>query len=182
MKHFEGDACGRMKERGKGRGRGGEGGEHGGGRIFGHGEMRLVILLLLSENHAHGYELIKEIAERLSGAYTPSPGLIYPTLNLLEELGYIASEAVDDAKRAYAITDLGREFLKLNQHKIDHIVERMAHVAAHQRRANSPELSEAMDKLKAALQKKTGEKDFSKQKASALASVITQAANAIAQL
>ena len=174
--------------------KGGRGGRHGckngeghghpehGGRVFGHGEMRLVILQLLSENHAHGYELIKSIEERLNGAYAPSPGLIYPTLTLLEELGYLSSEAGEDSKRSYSITEEGREFLKFSKNKVDHIFERMAHVASCQRKANSPELSAAMDKLKQALRGKTTQKEFNAEQAGAMASIIEQAAGAIEKL
>lgn len=110
MKGFE-DKEGRMGGRGgrhgcqNGEGRGHP--EHG-GRIFGHGEMRLVILQLLSESAAHGYELIKSIEERLNGAYAPSPGLIYPTLTQLEEAGYLSSASGEDSKRSYSITEEGR--------------------------------------------------------------------------
>jgi DNA-binding PadR family transcriptional regulator len=152
------------------------------GRIFGHGEMRLVILQLLGENAAHGYELIKSIEERLDGAYAPSPGLIYPTLTQLEEAGYLSSEAGEDSKRSYSITEAGREYLKFSKNKVDHIFERMAHVASCQRKANSPELSAAMDKLKQALRGKTTQKEFNSAQARSMAEIIEQAAGAIEKL
>ena len=58
------------------------------GRMFDHGELRLVVLALISERPRHGYEIIKEIEDRVAGTYTPSPGVIYPTLTMLEELGH----------------------------------------------------------------------------------------------
>src|ERR687883_295107 len=65
------------------------GGRFGLGRFFAHGDLRLVILHLIAEKPRHGYEIIKAIEERVAGAYSPSPGVIYPGLTLLEELGYV---------------------------------------------------------------------------------------------
>src|SRR5690242_19960708 len=62
-------------------------------RVFDQGDLRYVILKLISEAPRHGYEIIKAIEEQVGGAYSPSPGVIYPTLTLLEELGYIAAQA-----------------------------------------------------------------------------------------
>src|SRR5580700_5094131 len=76
-------------------GRQGRGG--GLGRFFAHGDLRLVILRLTAEKPRHGYELIKAIEEQVAGAYSPSPGVIYPTLTLLEELGYVTVSTGDSA-------------------------------------------------------------------------------------
>src|SRR5688500_10168696 len=65
----------------------------GGGRVFGPGDLRLVLLALIAEQPRHGYELIKEIEQRFGGAYAPSPGSVYPTLTWLEELGYVRATA-----------------------------------------------------------------------------------------
>ena len=78
-----------------GGGHGGTGFRHGGGgrwrsaRMFEQGELRLIMLSLISEKPRHGYEIIKAIEDALAGAYAPSPGVVYPTLTLLEELGYV---------------------------------------------------------------------------------------------
>jgi hypothetical protein len=74
-------------------GRHGRGG--GLGRFFAHGDLRLVILHLIADKPRHGYELIKAIEEQVAGAYSPSPGVIYPTLTLLEELGYVTVSTGD---------------------------------------------------------------------------------------
>ena len=81
-----GHGRGRGHGQGHGRGRGGGGfGRRGGGRVFGPGDLRLVLLALVAEQPRHGYELIKEIEDLTGGEYSPSPGVIYPTLSLLEE-------------------------------------------------------------------------------------------------
>lgn len=83
----------------------GHGGE--GGRFFGRGDVKFALLELLQERPMHGYEMMKALAERSGGFYTPSPGSIYPTLQMLEEGGYVTSQEVE-GKRVYRITDAGR--------------------------------------------------------------------------
>ena len=107
---------------GKGRSRGGP---FGGGRMFEQGDLKFVILRLLDEKPRHGYEIIKEIEERFSGAYSPSPGTVYPTLTLLEDLGYARVTPEESGKKIYEITDEGRKHLAENQPQIDDIFSRI---------------------------------------------------------
>jgi DNA-binding PadR family transcriptional regulator len=79
-------------------------------RIFGRGDMKFLLLELLVERPKHGYEMIKELENRYSGFYTPSPGTVYPTLQMLEDRGHVRSVS-EDGKRVYSITDEGRAFL-----------------------------------------------------------------------
>lgn len=74
------------------------------------GDIKFILLGLLSERPQHGYELIKELEARRGGFRRPSPGSVYPTLQMLEEGGYLTSEEVD-GKRVYTITESGRQFL-----------------------------------------------------------------------
>jgi DNA-binding PadR family transcriptional regulator len=87
-----------------GGGRGGRGGPRGRAR---RGDVRASILALLKDRPMHGYEMIQEIAERSGGAWKPSPGSVYPTLQLLEDEGLIASES-EGGKKLFALTDSGR--------------------------------------------------------------------------
>jgi DNA-binding PadR family transcriptional regulator len=82
------------------------------GRFFDHGDLRFVVLKLIAEKPSHGYELIKAVETAAGGAYTPSPGVIYPTLTLLEELGYITVGDAGGGKKLYTITDEGEAFLE----------------------------------------------------------------------
>jgi len=79
-------------------------------RIFGRGDMKFLLLELLLERPKHGYEMIKELEARYAGFYAPSPGSVYPTLQLLEDRGYVRS-TTDDGKRIYSISDEGRAYL-----------------------------------------------------------------------
>lgn len=80
------------------------------GRRFGRGDLKYVILDLLQEGPRHGYDIMRVLEERFHGMYSPSPGSVYPTLQLLEDQGYVTSSQ-QEGKRVYAITDAGKAFL-----------------------------------------------------------------------
>jgi DNA-binding PadR family transcriptional regulator len=84
------------------------------GRRLASGDLQLVLLALLEKQPSHGYELIKALEERSGGFYSPSPGMIYPALTWLEEVGY-ASVTAEGAKKLYSITDAGRAYLNQNR-------------------------------------------------------------------
>lgn len=91
-----------------GRGPGGPGGRRGGGRRARRGDVRTAVVALLAERPMHGYEMIGELSERTNGVWTPSPGSVYPTLQMLEDEGLVTVEEVDGTRR-YALTDAGRQ-------------------------------------------------------------------------
>jgi DNA-binding PadR family transcriptional regulator len=93
-------------------------------RLFEKGDLKFVILGLLAEKPRHGYEVIRDMEERLGGFYAPSPGAVYPTLQMLEDLGYVTSNQ-QDGKRVYQITDEGRAFLSERKETVDDIRDRM---------------------------------------------------------
>lgn len=109
--------------RGRGFGRGHRGGF---GRIFEQGDLKYVILRLLEEKPRHGYEIIKELEDRFGGAYSPSPGTVYPTLTMLEDLGYARARADEGGRKAYEITPEGVAYLKEHSATVDSIFERIA--------------------------------------------------------
>ena len=80
------------------------------GRMLAQGDLRLIVLALIAEQPRHGYEIIKLIEEKTSDWYSPSPGIVYPTLTYLEDLGYLTAQA-EGAKKLYTITDEGRAHL-----------------------------------------------------------------------
>lgn len=99
-------------------------------RIFDQGDLRYVILKLVSEQPRHGYEIIKAIEEKVGGAYSPSPGVVYPTLTLLEELGYVRAEPIESGKKAYRITTEGLDALEEKKATVEDIFRRMEDVHA----------------------------------------------------
>jgi DNA-binding PadR family transcriptional regulator len=119
-------------------------------RIFDQGDLRFVILKLLSEAPSHGYELIKAIEEKVGGAYSPSPGVIYPTLTLLEELGYVTVEEAAGGKKLYRITEAGSAALDEKKSVVEGIFRRMADL--HERfEGPAPRIARAMQNLGAAI-------------------------------
>lgn len=96
-----------------------------GGRRFGRGDLKYVILDLLKDQPRHGYDVIRALEERFHGFYSPSPGSVYPTLQLLEDQGYVTSSE-QEGKRVYAITEEGRRFLAEQASTVDDVRARMA--------------------------------------------------------
>ena len=94
------------------------------GRMFDGGELRLVILALVAEKPRYGYEIIKELGERVGGDYSPSPGVVYPTLTMLEEMGYASASQDPQGRKLYAVTPEGEKVLADNKTQIDAIFAR----------------------------------------------------------
>ncbi len=96
------------------------------GRIFEQGDLKYVILRLLEEKPRHGYDIIKELEDRFGGAYAPSPGTVYPTLTMLEDLGYARAQSEEGGKRIYEITDEGRKHLAEHSSTVEDIFGRIS--------------------------------------------------------
>src|SRR5262249_15800180 len=96
------------------------------GRLFEQGDLKYVILRLLEEKPRHGYEIIKELESRFGGSYAPSPGTVYPTLTMLEDLGYARVVPEEGGKKIYEITDEGRAHLAEHSGTVNDIFERIA--------------------------------------------------------
>src|SRR6266446_3679892 len=113
----------------------GRGGRHGTGggdfmrarRMLAQGDLRLIVLALIAEQPRHGYEIIKVLEDKTAGWYSPSPGIVYPTLTYLEEAGYVTAE-VEGAKKRCAITPEGRAHLAENRDFVDAVLERLAFI------------------------------------------------------
>ena len=106
----------------------GPGGSMGGGRpgrMFGPGDLRLLLLALIADTPSHGYDLIRTIEAKFGGSYAPSPGAIYPTLTLLEEQELIESEAASGGKKSYSATLAGRQFLAANSDQVKALMTRI---------------------------------------------------------
>jgi DNA-binding PadR family transcriptional regulator len=182
-----------------GRGPGGGQGFRGGpfprtGRMIGDGELRLVVLALLAEQPRHGYDVIKALEERSQGAYSPSPGVVYPTLTYLEEAGYVTATA-EGNKKVYAITDEGRAYLDAHRETADGIIaaitaigEKMAKARAWFYREGDgggdiPGVVQAMNEARRALKMAIAEKlDARPETQEAVAAILADAAAAIRDL
>jgi DNA-binding PadR family transcriptional regulator len=99
-------------------------------RIFDRGDLKYIILELLRDRPMHGYEVMRALEETSHGAYKASPGSVYPTLQSLEDDGYVASEE-RDGRKVYTITDGGLEFLDTNRDRVEQILHRIGDFAKH---------------------------------------------------
>ena len=119
-------------------------------RELDHGDLRLLILGLIAESPRHGYDLIREIEARTGGAYVPSPGVIYPALEALQDLGWIAAEA-DGAKRSFRLTDDGTVQLGVEAEAIARIEARLADLKDSNRPEDPGDVRGAMWRLRHAV-------------------------------
>lgn len=132
--------------RGGGRGRGGP--RRG---MFRPGELRLVLLKMIADQPRHGYDLIQSIEEMTHGAYAPSPGVVYPTLTMLQDMGYIEEKATEGTRKAFAVTPEGTTHLEERQDDVDALMARLAEHGERERRAGGAPISRAVGNLLSAL-------------------------------
>ena len=133
-----------------GMGRGGRG-PRGRRRMFESGELRLVLLKLIADEPRHGYQLIKAIEELTEGDYAPSPGVVYPTLSMLEDIGFITEKQSPDAKKVFEATDEGRTHLAENAEEVAELIERLEGHGQKTRHGRRPEIGRAIGNLMEAL-------------------------------
>ena len=195
---MEGRGCGgrRAIHRGGGRGFGhgfghGFGGQRGGGgrgergerrRMFDSGELRLVLLKLIADEPRHGYDLIRQIEELTGGAYAPSPGVIYPTLTLLDDMGQIEAQQSEGAKKLFAINDAGRADLEANADVVDAAIARLTAVGEETQRTDSASVRRAMGNLRQVLMDRLGDRDLDKAALHDIVALIDEAAQKIERL
>ena len=147
-------------------------------RVFDQGDLRFVILKLISEQPRHGYEIIKAIEEKVGGAYSPSPGVIYPTLTLLEELGYVTVEAAEGGKKLYRIADAGQAALEDKKAVVEGIFRRMADLNE-RFEGPSPRIARAMTNLGHAIGLRMRAGPVSAEQLDAIVAAIDEAARTV---
>ena len=160
------------KRPGPGRERGGRG-----PRVFAPGDLKLLLLALIAEQPCHGYDLIRQIEGMFDGAYSPSPGVIYPTLTFLEESEMIQGDAQGGKKR-YSVTDAGRQSLSEQAVALEGVRVRID-VSKRSLRGHDrpPEIHEAVHNLRHALQLHHGR--WSAQEIQRVATLLNNTAKAI---
>jgi DNA-binding PadR family transcriptional regulator len=173
------------------RGRRGWGGgwdEWGGGRggrrrrQVDSGELRLVLLHLLAEQPRHGYDLIRAIEEMTGGAYAPSPGVVYPTLTLLQDMGHIDEIPAEGARKAFRTTEEGRAFLAERQEEVAALLVRLSGLGEGHRRADGAPIGRAVSNLLAALWHRVRAEDMDEEMLHRVAAVLDEAAQKIERL
>lgn len=187
-RHLKRQRCMRGPRHGEGFGHdherghwGRRGHRHGGGlrRMFDHGDLKFVVLALIAEQPRHGYEIIKEIEHRVGGAYAPSPGVIYPLLTMLEEMGLAQLSASEGAKKLFAITEQGQAELVANKANVDSLFARIASARETFSGGRSPQVVRAMENLKLALRLRMERGPLTEAQLQDVAAAIDAAAQAI---
>ena len=150
-------------------------------RLFESGQLAFIILDIIARSPSHGYDIIKLLEERFGGVYSPSPGVIYPTLALLEDQGYV-SVSSDGSKKLYTITSEGAAYLKENHDFVSALNRRLNILADRKGRSHYPELREAMHELKQAVLSRLESGPASARLAHQMEAIILRSAKEIKEL
>lgn len=119
--------------------------------MFDGGELKLVLLRLIADEPRHGYDLIRQIEEMTAGAYAPSPGVVYPTITLLDDMGLIEEQHAEGAKKLFAVTAAGTAHLEENQEQVAALMARLSALGEERERTESSSIRRAMGNLREVL-------------------------------
>ncbi len=178
--HFEfGDNSGDRGFRGGGGGRGPRGGRR---RMFGSGELRLVLLKLIADEPRHGYDLIRAIEGLTGGDYAPSPGVVYPTLTMLADMGLIEEAAAEGSRKAFTVTAEGKTHLEENNQEVEALFERLADAAPDRDGKRHPPIGRAIGNLMTALRHRVAHDGFDDALVHEITEILDDAAQRIERL
>ena len=163
---------------GGGRGRGGP--RRGG--MFRPGELRLVLLRLIADQPRHGYDLIQSIEEMTGGAYAPSPGVVYPTLTMLQDMGLIEERATEGTRKAFAVTAEGEAHLAERREEVEALIERLTEHGERERRAGGAPISRAVGNLLSALWHRVQREGMDEATLHKIADILDEAARKVERL
>ena len=163
---------------GGGRGRGGP--RRGG--MFRPGELRLVLLRLIADQPRHGYDLIQSIEEMTGGAYAPSPGVVYPTLTMLQDMGLIEERATEGTRKAFAVTAEGTAHLEERREEVEALIARLTEHGERERRAGGAPISRAVGNLLSALWHRVQREGMDEATLHKIADILDEAARKVERL
>jgi len=158
--------------RGRGRGRRSR-------RMFEGGELRLVLLKLIADEPRHGYDLIRAIEELTGGEYAPSPGIIYPTLTLLQDMGHIEEAPGEGARKPFQVTDEGRAHLEERSEEVGALFERLSDLKPRESENAGPAIGRAVKNLMTALSHRVGRDGLDDELLHEIAAILDEAAQRI---
>jgi len=148
-------------------------------RMFEGGELRLVLLKLIADEPRHGYDLIRAVEEMTGGEYAPSPGIVYPTLTMLEEMGLIDEQKSKDSKKVFAATDEGRAHLDENREQVEELIERLTDMRPPERSDAGPAISRAVKNLMTAMTHRISREGLDDDLLHEIAAILDEAAQRI---
>lgn len=157
---------------------------HGGPRrrLFESGALRLLLLKLIGEQPRHGYELIRAIEALSGGAYVPSPGIVYPTLTLLQEMGLIAETASEGGRKTFALSADGTAHLAQQAAELESVTARLAGLAERREQTDGGPIRRAMQNLRAVLMARFDRPDVSPETLHRAAALLDETAQKIERL
>jgi DNA-binding PadR family transcriptional regulator len=161
---------------------GGRRGGRGRRRVFESGELRLVLLKLVADEPRHGYDLIRAVEELTGGEYAPSPGVIYPTLTLLQDMGLIEEAPGDGPRKPFQVTEEGRAHLEEKSDEVDGLFERLGDLRPSQHSEGASPIWRAMRNLGMAIRHRVTQGEITDETKFELAALIDELAQKIERL
>ena len=150
-------------------------------RVFAAGDLKLLLLSMVRDQPRHGYDLIQQVEALFDGAYSPSPGVIYPTLDLLQDQGLISVED-DNGRKKILISEEGKQLHAENQEHLAHIQERLQARMVGCELRRDPQMKRALENFKAVLDLKVNQQASSAAQLKQIIGIIDRAAMEISQL
>lgn len=151
-------------------------------RMFEGGELRLVLLKLIADEPRHGYDLIRAIEELTGGEYAPSPGVVYPTLTLLQDMGLIEEASGEGARKPFQATDEGRSHLEERADEVEALFERLTDLKPRADQMAGPAIGRAIKNLMTALRQRVGREGFDEDLLHEIAAILDEAAQRIERI
>jgi len=148
-------------------------------RMFEGGELRLVLLKLIADEPRHGYDLIRAIEEMTGGEYAPSPGVVYPTLTLLQDMGFIDEAAGEGPRKPFKATDEGRAHLEERAEEVEGLIERLSDLKPRSDHSAGPAIGRAVKNLMTALSHRVSRDGLDEELLHEIAAILDEAAQRI---
>jgi len=150
--------------------------------MFDAGELRLVLLRLIADQPRHGYDLIRAIEEMTGGAYAPSPGVVYPTLTMLQDMGLIEEQAAEGARKAFAVSAEGEAHLAERKDEVDALIARLTGLGEENKKTGGAPIGRAVGNLLSALWHRVTRDDTDEDRLHEIAAILDDAAQRIERL
>ena len=148
-------------------------------RMFEGGELRLVLLKLIADEPRHGYDLIRAIEDLTGGEYAPSPGIVYPTLTLLQDMGLVEEAAGEGPRKPFQITEEGKAHLAEREEEVEGLFERLRDLAPREEHTAGPAIGRAVKNLMTALRHRVGRDGLDDELLHEIAAILDEAAQRI---
>jgi len=151
-------------------------------RMFESGELRLVLLKLIADEPRHGYDLIRAIEDLTGGEYAPSPGVVYPTLTLLQDMGLIEEAAVEGPRKPFQVTEDGRAHLEEKADEVEALLERLRDFAPKESHHGGATIGRGIQNLMAAVRNRVSRVGWDEDLTHEITAILDEAAQRIERL